>query len=289
MFTPWLIIMRMTVFQSSGVYPEPVRAVRAWQLLHWASTSAFPLASGISFWAQAGSTEQRRAAAMKRYKWISIVSPRLRRGIILAQRPARGKLEGGTTGRGPTGVCAIDCLCSARRNGIDCCSARLSRAPDPDHRSADPRRVARHHRALDRRRAAERRAAAGGGGKPPRRQPEHRRRAGGEERARRLHMAARPRQRLLRQPLPGQTALRSAHRLRPRYRGGAHPVSARCSSERAGFVGGGADRLRESAARRAKLRLLRQRQPAAPWCDAVPRSEERRVGKECRSRWSPYH
>src|SRR3989449_9398503 len=24
-------------------------------------------------------------------------------------------------------------------------------------------------------------------------------------------------------------------------------------------------------------------------CPAVPRSEERRVGKECRSRWSPYH
>src|SRR3712207_7727797 len=23
--------------------------------------------------------------------------------------------------------------------------------------------------------------------------------------------------------------------------------------------------------------------------DAIPRSEERRVGKECRSRWSPYH
>ena len=23
--------------------------------------------------------------------------------------------------------------------------------------------------------------------------------------------------------------------------------------------------------------------------DAMPRSEERRVGKECRSRWSPYH
>src|SRR3989454_12502164 len=56
----------------------------------------------MSFWAQAGSTGQRRAAAMTRYKWISIVSPRLRRGIILAQRPARGKLEGGTTGRGPT-------------------------------------------------------------------------------------------------------------------------------------------------------------------------------------------
>src|SRR2546430_14199129 len=25
-----------------------------------------------------------------------------------------------------------------------------------------------------------------------------------------------------------------------------------------------------------------------PW-DLAPRSEERRVGKECRSRWSPYH
>src|SRR3712207_8894539 len=24
-------------------------------------------------------------------------------------------------------------------------------------------------------------------------------------------------------------------------------------------------------------------------CDKVARSEERRVGKECRSRWSPYH
>ena len=25
------------------------------------------------------------------------------------------------------------------------------------------------------------------------------------------------------------------------------------------------------------------------WCMITPRSEERRVGKECRSRWSPYH
>ena len=25
------------------------------------------------------------------------------------------------------------------------------------------------------------------------------------------------------------------------------------------------------------------------WCRATTRSEERRVGKECRSRWSPYH
>ena len=26
-----------------------------------------------------------------------------------------------------------------------------------------------------------------------------------------------------------------------------------------------------------------------PWGLGQPRSEERRVGKECRSRWSPYH
>ena len=28
---------------------------------------------------------------------------------------------------------------------------------------------------------------------------------------------------------------------------------------------------------------------AANACSLPPRSEERRVGKECRSRWSPYH
>jgi len=29
--------------------------------------------------------------------------------------------------------------------------------------------------------------------------------------------------------------------------------------------------------------------PYGGWFDAFVRSEERRVGKECRSRWSPYH
>ena len=29
--------------------------------------------------------------------------------------------------------------------------------------------------------------------------------------------------------------------------------------------------------------------PRFMWPDKYPRSEERRVGKECRSRWSPYH
>src|SRR3990172_13388758 len=35
--------------------------------------------------------------------------------------------------------------------------------------------------------------------------------------------------------------------------------------------------------------LLPERVHAAPPRDRLPRSEERRVGKECRSRWSPYH
>ena len=29
--------------------------------------------------------------------------------------------------------------------------------------------------------------------------------------------------------------------------------------------------------------------PLKPNCRVIIRSEERRVGKECRSRWSPYH
>ena len=36
----------------------------------------------------------------------------------------------------------------------------------------------------------------------------------------------------------------------------------------------------------AVQRFIEQHTPA---CDTLTRSEERRVGKECRSRWSPYH
>ena len=38
-------------------------------------------------------------------------------------------------------------------------------------------------------------------------------------------------------------------------------------------------------------RLLVRPDPQAIWAapGKHPRSEERRVGKECRSRWSPYH
>src|SRR2546430_13541618 len=40
---------------------------------------------------------------------------------------------------------------------------------------------------------------------------------------------------------------------------------------------------------RAELRALRSARRTLAREREVPRSEERRVGKECRSRWSPYH
>src|SRR2546429_2709056 len=43
------------------------------------------------------------------------------------------------------------------------------------------------------------------------------------------------------------------------------------------------DRLRDHPARRRRQLVVRRRG------DERARSEERRVGKECRSRWSPYH
>src|SRR2546430_5460936 len=39
----------------------------------------------------------------------------------------------------------------------------------------------------------------------------------------------------------------------------------------------------------AHLPVVRHVRPDRDCGDAEPRSEERRVGKECRSRWSPYH
>ena len=36
------------------------------------------------------------------------------------------------------------------------------------------------------------------------------------------------------------------------------------------------------------VRLIAQSVPQV-WSQQIDRSEERRVGKECRSRWSPYH
>src|SRR2546426_11722383 len=41
--------------------------------------------------------------------------------------------------------------------------------------------------------------------------------------------------------------------------------------------------------RRADLRNTDMTEAVLPGADLTERSEERRVGKECRSRWSPYH
>ena len=38
-----------------------------------------------------------------------------------------------------------------------------------------------------------------------------------------------------------------------------------------------------------KLKALQELEKQYPQYNDVLRSEERRVGKECRSRWSPYH
>ena len=48
-----------------------------------------------------------------------------------------------------------------------------------------------------------------------------------------------------------------------------------------------AERLRRNG--RNKLEERRRRNPLAIFLAQFNRSEERHVGKECRSRWSPYH
>src|SRR2546426_2008574 len=72
-----------------------------------------------------------------------------------------------------------------------------------------------------------------------------------------------------------------------------------CSSDLAERQGGdrGAHRARGLVAERApagRVAPLSPRRTATARCSRVKgvsggRSEERRVGKECRSRWSPYH
>src|SRR3712207_8700570 len=49
-----------------------------------------------------------------------------------------------------------------------------------------------------------------------------------------------------------------------------------------------------ASASERSLAIVATSRPAVPSCGSAqrptaPRSEERRVGKECRSRWSPYH
>jgi len=58
-----------------------------------------------------------------------------------------------------------------------------------------------------------------------------------------------------------------------------------------GYSAGKIDKEIEKV-RSAKLAIFKMefsRDSLLPAHDYEPRSEERRVGKECRSRWSPYH
>src|SRR2546430_13224335 len=45
----------------------------------------------------------------------------------------------------------------------------------------------------------------------------------------------------------------------------------------------------QGAEKRDAVAFGQAQQPGGPDTDRAQRSEERRVGKECRSRWSPYH
>ena len=81
----------------------------------------------------------------------------------------------------------------------------------------------------------------------------------------------------------------------PRYH--AREVAIlRAQYNQAALVLGSATPSLESRARAGKgvyqhLRLTQRANPLAtiPEVQVTTRSEERRVGKECRSRWSPYH
>ena len=56
-----------------------------------------------------------------------------------------------------------------------------------------------------------------------------------------------------------------------------------------GYASGKDDYLTRLRKIEGQVRGLQKMIEADTWCPDVVRSEERRVGKECRSRWSPYH
>src|SRR2546422_8035671 len=81
-----------------------------------------------------------------------------------------------------------------------------------------------------------------------------------------------------------------------------HAARVGVSGAHTGVAGRAARRARDPAGRRRAGDPVAARAPGAaeppralacvgraPRRGAAPRSEERRVGKECRSRWSPYH
>src|SRR3712207_247150 len=77
---------------------------------------------------------------------------------------------------------------------------------------------------------------------------------------------------------PGSVALVAVSKTHP-----AEAVEAALAAGQAVF---GENRVQEAA---AKFPALRPAHPALRLRIIGARSEERRVGKECRSRWSPYH
>ena len=68
-------------------------------------------------------------------------------------------------------------------------------------------------------------------------------------------------------------------RLMPRIDGNGKEYRERLEAMQSIFDGNGLDRSRTELAE-----LIERGEKSMGW-----RSEERRVGKECRSRWSPYH
>ena len=73
---------------------------------------------------------------------------------------------------------------------------------------------------------------------------------------------------------------------------GPSPVAAsgvHSSSWRAGLPLPRPLPLRSTGSRRAGPAIVAHGPSRSAACGILPRSEERRVGKECRSRWSPYH
>src|SRR5256885_3807091 len=70
------------------------------------------------------------------------------------------------------------------------------------------------------------------------------------------------------------------------HRGGRADAAARRAADRGGrhrVRAGDVPAALRTPAMRDRLRM------AVCSCETIGRSEERRVGKECRSRWSPYH
>src|SRR2546422_6346112 len=63
----------------------------------------------------------------------------------------------------------------------------------------------------------------------------------------------------------------------------------RCSRDWSSDVCSSDLRIQVIAPNELAMHWQRHKVGAAHWREMAARSEERRVGKECRSRWSPYH